>query len=229
MHQSVTALRASPFLELLLPGLGDSSAVARLRAVPFPRQHCWGAWARADPPLPVGTAFKLTLPCLAPAWTTAPAVSQPGLCLAMGPTDPDPDQDTDWPPSFTSDLPHHYGLGWRSLRYTWPWLTSPDLIPSLIHCVMCPAWPHGLLVRPDAHPWACPRTPLGDRRVGPGPCHHARLLSLREQLAVLCPSTKSKVLIGPETALLRLTHRPCWCSPILVYFNCKPFNVKAHL
>lgn len=43
------ALRASPFLELPLPGLRDSSATVQLQAVPFPRQLCWEAWARADP------------------------------------------------------------------------------------------------------------------------------------------------------------------------------------
>lgn len=43
------ASRASPFLELQLPGLRDSSATVWLQAVPFPRQPCWRAWARADP------------------------------------------------------------------------------------------------------------------------------------------------------------------------------------
>lgn len=131
------ALRTSPFLELLLPELRDNSAIMQLCAIPFP-SHGW-------PPLPVGTAFTSKLSRLAPAWTPAPALSQPGPCLATGPTHPDMDQDTGWLPILASDLSHHYGPGWWSLSYIWPWPTSPDLILRLV----CPAWRHGLLVRTD--------------------------------------------------------------------------------
>lgn len=131
------ALRTSPFLELLLPELRDNSAIMQLCAIPFP-SHGW-------PPLPVGTAFTSKLSRLAPAWTPAPALSQLGPCLATGPTHPDMDQDTGWLPILASDLSHHYGPGWWSLSYIWPWPTSPDLILRLV----CPAWCHGLLVRTD--------------------------------------------------------------------------------
>lgn len=50
MHQSVTALRASPFLQLLLPGLRDNSTIMQLQAVLIPRQRCWEVWATAGSP-----------------------------------------------------------------------------------------------------------------------------------------------------------------------------------
>lgn len=144
MHQSVTALRASPFLELLLPGLRDNSAVVQLRAVPFPRQLCWEAWARADPPF----LWELLLSWHTHAWLQPELQHQ--LCRSWGCAWPwapwiqtwtKPQIDFPASPQTclnTTDLAGSHwdisDLGQRHRTWSHPWFTDSGAQPDPTDC-----------------------------------------------------------------------------------------------
>lgn len=190
---NINASKCNGLESFPIPGAPAARTQGRLREL------CWEAWARPDPPILVGTGFRLPLSCLSPAWAITPAVSQPGLHLVAGPVDPDLDQDMDWPPSPTSSL-------WTWLAVTERYLTSgntsPDLILPRIHQLVCPGWPHGLLVRAAAIPrCACPLLWAlwdGALAISPAPVPWRAVV-------LLFLNTKWKVFIQPETVLLCLT------------------------
>lgn len=107
LYPSVRVLRAYPFPEVWLPGLGASLEIVQLREVPLLlltldrdlQTAFWGGLHQRWPCFPTQTAFKLSRYRLSPTRVMNPTALQPCLRLAVSPVDshPDPDVQADFP------------------------------------------------------------------------------------------------------------------------------------
>lgn len=138
LYPSVWVLRAYPFPEVWLPGLGASLEIAQLREVPScrpswtepSRQRCGeGGLRQGQLPFPTQTAVKLSHYRLSPTWAVDPTALQPSLRLPISPVDshPGPAVQADllaWPRPclITTDLP---GDGWAVPQPRRPDQTCP--------------------------------------------------------------------------------------------------------
>lgn len=166
------ALRVTPFQVLLLPGLRGSTAIVQKWVPPIHRQLCWEAWAKLS-----------LLPCrIFLSWDSHawPQPDQQSSCTVARDT---PGHVPHWcrpglidwfpgPPQTFSSLwtwqPNHWHISDPvQINQIWAWLQF----------TLCPAWPHGPLVRLVCHHHACSLTLLGDCRMRPWLCHHAQFLA----------------------------------------------------
>lgn len=132
LYPSVWVLRAYPFPEVWLPGLGASLEIAQLREVPLLpaildralQTALWGGLRQGQLPFPTQAAVKLSHYRLSPTWAVDPTALQPSLRL---PISPGPAVQADlraWPQPclITTDLP---GDGWAVPQPRRPDQTCP--------------------------------------------------------------------------------------------------------